>query len=216
MLHGMAAVPDIQTPIWRTWLAKALLAWVGLALVTTLAFARLMELLDEKPLAAVLVTVCLAAPLGLLVCCCWKLRGNPRANWPPLAVLLVSIGVLFAASGPLFDASVYLNFMAHRPAYDRIIAETSTGELSGPVDANGQIVGTRHGVSYQFNPARPRLLQFSWTRDGALLLAVYYDEGRCPDQSAKQIRRPGLPAPTLRASYSRHLAGHYCLMQAIA
>jgi hypothetical protein len=204
-------------PIWSTRLAKVLIAWMAIALISALGFARLMELLPGRAFSAVLVALYVAAPLVLLVWSIAAVLGRPHANWPALVALLLFCGVFVAANEALFDASIDLNFLSHRSAYDRIVADARRGRLGGVPDPSGHVTGERDGVRYSFLSARTLNLQFDWSRDSAMILTVVYDEQACPERPApSKASPPGLPPAVRDASFPRHLSGHYCLMQGIS
>jgi len=213
----MAGTPGFQTPVWRTLLAKTLAVWMVIALVSFLAAARLTELLPVWAFSAFIVMLYLVAPVALLAWSTAMLIRRPRVNWPALAALLTCCVGLFASERMLFDAGVHLNFLSHRSAYDRIVADARFGRLDGSPDATGRMSGERDGIRYIVDRRAPLELEFVWSREDSMMLSVIYDERGCPRPPAPP-QRPSAKAPTAvqRAGASHHLADHYCLIQGIA
>ena len=71
------------------------------------------------PRAAILVAFVLAAWSF------WAMLREPMTGWLAPTILLAFCGAFVPASRPLLDAGAWLNFNAHRPAYDAIVAEAA-------------------------------------------------------------------------------------------
>ena len=186
--------PDAIQPVWRTRLAAVAIAWMGLVVGTTLASSRLLETLPGEVVPFVAVSLYITPIPILLVWSFWTMLREPVTGWlAPTAVLAFSGG--FVAAAPvLFDAGVALNFAAHRPAYDALIADVALGRLAVDPDAPGWTMGTRGEVAYGFQARRRDLVQFPWSDNSYLASAVVYDARACGVPRARG-RQAGLRQP---------------------
>ena len=198
---GESAAPT--RPIWRTRLALALAGWMLLVVGATLASSRLLEMLPggTVPFAAIGLYI---APIPVLLAWgFWAMLREPLTGWLAPTVILAFCGAFVPAFRPLFDAGVSLNFAAHRPAYEAIIAEVASG---APSDAGGWIEGRAGDIRYGYRAEQREVVQFTWSSGAYLPSGVVYDARACGVARAIQRRR-------IISSYDRHLGGHYCYVR---
>jgi hypothetical protein len=202
----MGEAADTIRPIWRTRLAAALVAWMGLVVGATLASSRLLEVLpaDVLPFAAVSLYI---TPIPIfLVWGFWAMLREPLTGWVAPTVVLAFCGAFVPAAKPLFDAGVALNFAARRPAYEAIVDDVVSGRLAAAPAEIGWTQGQRGEIRYAFQSSHRDLVQFIWSENPYLPSAVIYDAKSC-----------GVPRPGQRrriiSSYDRHLGGHYCYVR---
>lgn len=200
--------PDAIQPVWRTRLAAVAIAWMGLVVGTTLASSRLLETLPGEVVPFVAVSLYITPIPILLAWSFWTMLREPLTGWLAPTVILAFSGGFVAAAPVLFDAGVALNFAAHRPAYDALIADVALGRLAVDPDAPGWTMGTRGEVAYGFQARRRDLVQFPWSDNSYLASAVVYDARTCGVP-----RTAGAPRRVI-STYDRHLGGHYCYVRA--
>jgi hypothetical protein len=81
-------------------------------------------------------------------------------SWRGALVIGAFCSAFLVGFNPLMNAGGYLNFLRHRDAYERILADAQAGRL--PLDENGTFHGRRHGVAGHVN-TRPTLSAgFDW------------------------------------------------------
>jgi len=174
--------------LWRTWLGRSLLAWMALSLLLTLAWGRLAEL-SPQLVAPALAVIILAPVVPLLVWAGWASARQPRILWPiPLIHLVFCAAFAFGFEG-LMRAGAYLNFLSHRDAYERIVAERKAGLL--PLGGQDWQEGLRHGVKYalgQVNSGEIDVL-FDWGNPHGFSGVIYSEQECSPaaDQTSKPI-----------------------------
>lgn len=179
----MVETPYVR-PVWRTRLAAALAAWIGLVLAATLAAGRLMELTPPAVAPLLLAGLYVVAPVILLVWSFWFMLREPMTGWLGPTVLMGFIGAFVPLAPPLYEAGVKLNFEARRPAYEAIAAEVRDGRIGGAANARGWIVGQRGDVRFKFRPADRGMIDFGWAQAYGFRSGVRYDDTPC-------VSRPG-------------------------
>jgi hypothetical protein len=194
---------DTIRPVWRTPLAAALLAWMGLVVGTTLASSRLLELVPASGLPFLAIGLYIAPIPVLLVWSFWAMLREPVSGWLAPTIVLAFCGGFIPAFRPLFDVGVSLNFAAHRPAYEAIVADIGEG---GDPAQRGWIEGRRGDVRYGFQGDHRELIQFTWSDNTYLPSGVVYDARSCGVPRSAQRRR-------IISTYDRHLGGHYCYVR---
>lgn len=183
-------------PIWRTPLAATLAGWMALVIGLTLGAGRIMEVLPGETLLVLAAGAYLAPVPILLAWSFWAMLREPMTGWLAPTILLAFCGAFVPASRPLLDAGAWLNFNAHRPAYDAIVAEAARTRALG--DAGGSVEGSRNGVRFRYRADRPGEIDFEWARNDAFIEGVRYDDSPC-------IAGPG----RVCADRGRPLAGYY-------
>ena len=199
--------PESILPVWRTRLAAVAIAWMGLVIGTTLASSRLLETLPGEVVPFVAVSLYITPIPILLVWSFWTMLREPLTGWLAPTVILAFSGGFVAAAPVLFDAGVTLNFAAHRPAYEALVADVALGRLAVDPDAPGWTMGTRGEVAYGFQARRRDLVQFPWSDNSYLASAVVYDARACGVPRTAGVRR-------IISTYDRRLGGHYCYVRA--
>lgn len=179
----MGETPYIR-PVWRTRLAAALAAWMGLVLAGTLAAGRLMELTPPALAPLVVAGLYVIPPLILLVWSFWTMLREPMTGWLGPTVLMGFIGAFVPLATPLYEAGVHLNFEARRPTYEVIAAEVRDGRIGGVPNPRGWIVGERDGVRFRFRPTDRGMIDFAWAQAYGFKSGVRYDDTPC-------VSRPG-------------------------
>ena len=71
----------IERPVWRTPLAVALVAWMGMAVVMTLGAARLMEATPEGLAPVMIAAVFVIPPPTLAIWSFWVMLREPVTGW---------------------------------------------------------------------------------------------------------------------------------------
>jgi hypothetical protein len=194
----MREAGDEPRPIWRRWVAVALVAWMALAVGGLLMAWRLAEILPPGMVPALGLGVFVAAPSVLMIWSFWTMLRDPMTGWIAPSALFAFAGALVPAWQPLLDAGMRLNFEAHRPTYDSIVAEAKGGRMALTPDPSGWIEGDRDGVRFRYNVARPGRVEFLWSRDPLFETGVRYDDAPCT------------PTPKLKCiARGRLLEGHY-------
>lgn len=166
---------DPSTPIWRTWLAAVLAAWM---LLVVGGIVGVWALLEMAPVASVLAAFALLALAGiaLLAASLWAMMRDPITGWLAPSAMLFFLGGLGPAFQPLNDWGARLNFERHRPTYEAIVAEAKAGRMTP--DGLGWVQGERDEVRYRYRADRPGLVEFAWVRE-PLPSGVRYDETSC-------------------------------------
>lgn len=175
----MGDAPVIERPIWRTPLAVAMVAWMGMVLVMTLGAGRLMEAVPEGIAPIMIAAVFVIPPPTLAVWSFWVMLRDPMTGWIAPTVLMTFCGGFVPAFEPLFDAGVRMNFAARRPAYEAIVADAKAGRLTGVANARGWVLGERGEIRFRYKPADPGLVDFIWTRAYGFRAGVLYDATPC-------------------------------------
>jgi hypothetical protein len=173
-------------PIWRTRLALVLAAWMALTVLILLGGWRIAEVAPLGLAAPVVAGLLAVPPIGLLAWGFWHMLREPVTGWIAPSVLLAFCGAMVPASLPLADLGARLNFMAHRPAYDAIVADLRAGRLAGYREPDGWIAGARDGVRYRYPPGRSDVIDFVWTRARLVDAGVRYDAAPC--RPSRQIK----------------------------
>jgi hypothetical protein len=185
----------------------AFAGWIVVAVVFWLALMRLLELLSPVAFGVVWAAVYLGAPLVLLL---WAISRAIRRRGPWLfvpAVLFAAVVVL--ASGIfLVQVSAYLNFLAHKTAFDAVVADAKAGRLDR--------AGSRHGVRYILPFERPDAVVFPWNHDThGGWIGVAYDEDDCPPKPPPRPEPTKAGEPPMIKNAGRmderwRISGHYC------
>lgn len=189
-------------PIWRTPLAAALAGWMLLVIGLTLGAGRLMEVLPGETLM-VLAAGAYVAPVPILLAWSfWAMLREPMTAWLAPTILLTFCGAFVPAYGPLLDAGARLNFRAHKPAYEAIVAEAANlRALGGP---DGAVTGVRNGVRFRYRADRPGEIDFVWARNSAFTEGVVYDDTPCVPVPGRSCADRGRP---LEGFYSHYRIG---------
>jgi hypothetical protein len=206
---------------WRSTLAKALFAWMASSVLVVLSWGRLDEISTDLARWTSLIVVLGPIP-PLLGWSLWAVFRRPRRNWPG-PVLLVALCIAFgAALVPLVWSGSYLNFLSHRSAYARIVADARSGKLPR-LGAEAFARGQRYGVAYavEFDADVERMtIYFDWG-DPYGFTGIVYSEGGCPwvdppPEPPPNSAPPGEPQPPTIKHAGRpgspwwHFGGHYC------
>ena len=199
----MGEAADTIRPVWRTRLGLVLIAWMGGVIGVTLASSRLLEVLPGAAVPFIAIGFYLTPIPILLVWGFWAMLREPLTGWLAPTLLLAFCGGMVPAFRPLFDAGVSLNFAAHRPAYEAIVADIAATASS---DAKGWIEGRAGTVRYGYRADHRDVIQFTWSGGDYLPSGVVYDARACGVARAVQRRR-------IISSYDRHLGGHYCYVR---
>ena len=199
----MGEPADTIRPVWRTRLAAVLLAWMGLVVGTTLASSRLLELLPPSATPFMAIGLYIVPIPILLVWGFWAMLREPMTGWLAPTIVMAFCGAFIPAFRPLFDAGVSLNFAAHRPAYEAIVADVGAG---GDPGQRGWIEGRVGSVRYGYQADHREVIQFTWSEGVYLPSGVVYDAKSCGVPRAAQRRR-------FISTYDRHLGGHYCYVR---
>lgn len=200
--------PEVMKPVWRTPLAAAAAGWMGAVIGVTVASSRLLEVLPDNAAPFVFVGLYLAPIPVLLVWGFWVMLRDPLTGWLAPTVILAFVGAFVPAAPHLFNLGVALNFLAHREAYEEIVADVGSGRLAADPAARGWTTGVRGEVVYGFQATRRDLVQFTWSDGAYLASAVVYDARACGVP-----RSPGA-GRRLITTYDRHLGDHYCYVRA--
>lgn len=185
---------DSFTPVWRTPLAVMTLAWIGVALGGLLAAWRALELLPPAIAFALAMGIYVVAPVLLLVWAFLTMMRDPVTGWMAPSALLAFAGALVPAWQPLLDYGARLNFEAHRPQYDAIVADGRAGRLLSPAQRPGFWVEEhRDGVVFRYRPARPDRIVFPWSRNAILQAGVRYDARPCRPSARVKCVASGQP-----------------------
>ena len=200
----MGETADTIRPVWRTRLAAALVAWMGLILGTTLASSRLLEVVSGHVLPYLAAALYIAPIPVFLAWGFWAMLREPMTGWLAPTIMLTFCGAFIAGFPQLFGAGVMLNFLAHRPTYDAIVADVATGAIGGDRAQRGWIQARQGRVRYAFQAGHRGLVQFVWSEQDYLPAAVVYDAKACG-----VAPRPGARRRVI-TTYDRHLGGHYC------
>lgn len=192
------------TPIWRTRLWPALMAWMGLAVAAPFGVWPLEEQAPLSVVAGTLILLFVVAPAVLLAWSLVHMMREPVSGWICPTLMLAFCGSLVPAARPLADAGLLLNLHAHTSVYERLIGEAKAGRLSGRPIGGGWVEGTRDTIRYRFNPARPGRMEFVWMDSRLYFSGVRYDETPCRPQ-------PGLRC----ASRGRTIEGLYSYFEGL-
>jgi hypothetical protein len=179
----MGETPYIR-PVWRTGLAAALAAWMGLVVAAALSAGRLMEITPAAVAPFLIAGLFVVPPLILLVWSFWTMLREPMTGWLAPTILMAFCGAFVPLAQPLYDTGVRLNFEARRPAYEAIAAEVRDGRIAGAPNPRGWIVGERDGVRFRFRPDDRGMIDFGWAQAYGFKSGVRYDDTPC-------VSRPG-------------------------
>jgi hypothetical protein len=193
----------IERPIWRTPLAVAMTAWMGMVLGMTLGAARLMEATPEGLAPVLIAAVFVIPPPTLALWSFWAMLREPVTGWIAPTVLMTFCGGFVPLFQPLFDTGVRLNFEARRPAYEAIVADARAGRLVGVVNPRGWVVGERGEVHFRYRPSDPGLVDFIWTRAYGFRAGVLYDDTPCVARPGFSCLSRGEPLDARYAYYQR-------------
>jgi hypothetical protein len=170
----------------------------------TIAGPRLLEWTPNVVIGVVVVLFYGICPLALLGWNAWRHR------WLVALNVVLATAILFAGVNRVAVAGSYLNFLAHKPVYDRVVQEAKGGTLSGRSDEHGFFRGRRSGVKFTFLAEALPAVMFPWSDKHGSFLGVVYDEADCPRPPPKP------PIPGLKQAgsigLSLRLSGHYCLL----
>jgi hypothetical protein len=206
--------------VWRTALGRVLLAWMGLITLLLLAYGRLLEVLSLDAYSWGFTAAFLAAPVAFLHWCAWELVRRPRLMWPALLALVLFCASVVAGIEWVGRPGAYLNLLAHRAEYDRIVADAKAGRLPG-LNSKDWVEGTQNGTRYVLTGADPGGVIFPWDhRPYGGWTGVIYDEEDCPPRPPSPPSPPPPPHtgpgdPPVMKNAGRldsrfHLSGHYC------
>jgi hypothetical protein len=166
---------DPLPPIWRTWLAATLAAWMLLVIGGIVGAWAILETVPTPLTMAGAAILILAGP-ALLAAALWAMMRDPVTGWIAPSAMLFFLGGLGPALGPLNELGARLNFERHRPAYVAIIADAKAGRLVP--NGAGWVEGLRGDVRFRYRADRPDIVEFAWAR-GPLSSGVRYHEGGC-------------------------------------
>src|SRR5689334_17685348 len=144
---AMGEAADTIRPVWRTRLAAALVAWMGLVIGATLASSRLLEVLPASVLPFAAFSLFITPIPIFLVWGFWTMLREPLTGWLAPTVVLAFCGGFVPAFKPLFDLGVNLNFAARRPAYEAIVDDVTSGRLAA-AEGGGWTQGLRGDIRY--------------------------------------------------------------------
>lgn len=150
---------------------------MGLTVAFIITLGRLCEMLPGAPVLAVVTALIILPTLPLLGWCLGAVIRRPRRDWPGLPMLLAFCFALIFGFDTLITTGARLNFLSHRPVYERILGEARAGRL--PLDENGWSTGRRYGVAYATNPGGHPTAQFEWGGASDGFFGVVYDEWEC-------------------------------------
>ena len=189
----VAPMEEDERPIWRTGLAAALAAWMALVLAALLSVWRLGEVLSFESLLGLGVALFVVAPIALLLLSLLAMLRYPATGWMAPAALLFFAGAMVPAFRPITQQALRLNFAAHRPAYDAIVADAKAGRIAVKPNGGGWIVGERDGVRFRYRADRPGRIEFGWTRGQMFEQGVRYDDAPCRPTPAVRCVDQGEP-----------------------
>lgn len=199
---------------WHTTFAKALGLWLMLAMIGMLTLIPLFEMIGYLPYKLLLAAMGLGA-LVLIGWSVWRFARRPRSGWVSPIAVVATAAIYVALVVPVANAGLFLNFLRHKPGYDKIVADAKAGRLRDLRTVDGMVVGVRHGERFQLARERPLLVHFEgWWAGDYDVFEIYYDEENCPGRNGgrptRAAGRDGEPQ-MLMLGYTLHLAGHYCL-----
>ena len=195
----MGDAAETFRPIWRTPLAAVLAAWMAMVIITTLGAGRLMEVMPEGTILILGSAIYLAPAPLLLAWSFWAMLREPMTAWLAPTLLLAFCGGVVPAFGPLLDLGARVNFAAHRPTYDAIVAEAARTRTRGGPD--GAVTGERDGVRYRYRAEQPGAIDFPWARNAMFAEGVRYDDSPCVPKRGLRCADHGQP---LAGDYSHY------------
>lgn len=145
--------------VWRTALAKFVAVWLVLASLVVAGAVPLYELLGT--LAVIPWNVVFVGPILLLIWSVVLVVRAPRRRWPAPLLVLAAAALAVAGAEPASGLGLRMNFLRHRGAYDRIVAEAQAARLVGRTSPQGAISGTRFGHEFVAGPGPQGFVQFS-------------------------------------------------------
>lgn len=199
----MGDVTVIERPVWRTPLAVAIAAWMGMSVAMTLGAARLMEVTPDGLAPVLIAAIFVIPPPSLLIWSFWAMVRDPITGWLAPATLMAFCGAFVPMFQPLFDAGVRMNFEARRPAYEGIVADARAGRLVGVANARGWVVGERGQVRFRYRPSEPGVVDFVWARAYGFRAGVIYDDTPCVARPGYSCLARGEPLDARYAYYQR-------------
>jgi hypothetical protein len=186
-LRPMGEADDTR-PLWRTPLAAALAAWMGVTVGALVGAWRIAEAAPAGVLPGLAVGLGVIAPVGLLVWSLWTMLRDPVTGWMAPAALLFFLGAMVPGWRPLADAGMRMNFETHVATYDAIVADAKAGRMRP--DDYGWVRGMRDGVRFRYRADRPGEVEFVWVRDGLIDAGVRYNDIPCtPTRRLKCLDR---------------------------
>jgi hypothetical protein len=180
---------DLLQPIWRTWLAATLAAWMLLVVGAIIGVWTILETVPVPVALAAAALLLLAGP-ALLAAALWAMMRDPVTGWIAPSAMLFFLGGLGPALGPLSDLGARLNFERHRPAYEAIIADAKAGRLVA--DREGRVEGRRGDVRFRYRADRPSMVDFAWA-GAPLTSGVRYNESACTPAAGLKCLDRGKP-----------------------
>ena len=197
----MGDASETIRPIWRTPLATALAGWMLLVIGLAVGSGRLVEVVPGETLVILaLSTVVLPVPV-LLAWSFWVMLREPMTGWVAPTLLLAFCGGMVPAGGPLLDLGAQLNFLAHRPTYEAVIAEAAQADaLTG---SEGVVSGERNGVRYAYRADRPGEIDFTWTQNKVFTEGVRYDNTPCRPSRERMCADQGRALEGFYSHYRR-------------
>ena len=190
MLRAMSEAVDPIRPVWRRPLAGALAAWMLLMVAAPLGYGRLLELAPEGAFPLLAIGLLAPAP-GLLIWSFWTMQRDPITGWIAPSAFLAFAGGYVPAFEPLLDAGVQLNFHAHRPAYEAVVAQSRLDPPAHGARLTGWVVEQRDGISFRHRADRPGVIEFVWRSDGWIEAGVRFDPHPCRASRAVRCINPG-------------------------
>ncbi len=82
-----------------------------------------------------------AGAVALIIWSVVRFASRPRTAWLNSLAVLAAFGLSVGLGAPLADAGLYLNFLRHKSAYDRIVADAKAGRLEGSLTDAGALTG---------------------------------------------------------------------------
>lgn len=193
----------IERPVWRTPLAVAIAAWIGLAISMTLGAARLMEVTPEGLAPVLLAAIFVVPPPLLIVWSFWAMMRDPLTGWLAPAALMAFCGAFVPMVSPLYETGVRINFEARRPTYEAIVADAKAGRIVGVANARGWVEGERGEVKFRYRPADPGVIDFVWVRAYGVRAGVFHDDTPCVAKPGYSCIDRGEPLDGPFAYYQR-------------
>ncbi len=198
----MGDAAEANSPIWRTPLATALAGWMLLVIGMAVGAGRLIEVVPGEALVILALSAVVLPVPGLLAWSFWVMLREPMTGWVAPTLLLAFCGGMVPAGGPLLDLGVRLNFIAHRPTYEAVIAEAAQPDvLKGSA---GVVSGERNGVRYAYHADRPGEIDFVWTQNEVFSEGIRYDNTPCRPSRERMCADQG---KTLEGYFSHYRSG---------
>ena len=177
-------------PVWRRPLATVLAVWMLLMVAAPLSFGRMLELAPEGAFPLIAGGLLAPAPM-LLIWSFWTMQREPMTGWMAPSAMLAFAGGYVAAFMPLLDAGIWLNFHAHRPAYEAIVAETRDDPPAKGAPLRGWVVEQRDGISFRHRADRPGVIEFVWASEAWIEAGVRFNPRPCRATRTLRCVNPG-------------------------